>query len=119
MDLLHQLGDLFLAAVPTAIVLIVFYFILRWAFFLPLLEPLVRSCRRQEKSFEVLRPTIRAYEIDAQIAITLRLRTGRTLEALGIDGPTARHIARAWIRNEDFLVLARLWGTSMPAAACE
>ena len=73
------------------------------AFFLPLLSRLVRSCRRQKKRFDVLRPIIRAYEIDAQVAITLRLQTETTLEALGIDGPTARHIARDWIRNEDFL----------------
>jgi adenine-specific DNA-methyltransferase len=73
------------------------------AFFLPLLTPLVRSCRRQRRSFDVLRPIIRAYEIDRQVAITLRLQTERTLEALGVDGPTACHIARDWIRNEDFL----------------
>lgn len=73
------------------------------AFFLPLLARLVRSCRRQNKSFDVLRPIIRAYEIDAQVAITLRLQTEEKLQALGIGGPTARHIARGWIRNEDFL----------------
>jgi adenine-specific DNA-methyltransferase len=73
------------------------------AFFLPLMARLVRSCRRQEKSFDVLRPTIRAYEIDAQVAATLRFQTETTLEALGIDGPTALRIARDWVRNEDFL----------------
>ena len=73
------------------------------AFFLPLLAPLVRSCRRQKRSFDVLRQIIRAYEIDPQVAIKLRLQTERTLEALGVDGPTACHIARAWIWNEDFL----------------
>src|SRR5271167_1096138 len=73
------------------------------AFFLPLVARLVRSCRRQEESFDVLRPTIRAYEIDAQVAATLRFQTETTLEALGIDGPTARRIARDWVRNEDFL----------------
>ena len=73
------------------------------AFFLPLLAPLVRSCRRQKRSFDVLRQIIRAYEIDPQVAIKLRLQTERTFEALGVDGPTACHIARAWIRNEDFL----------------
>jgi adenine-specific DNA-methyltransferase len=73
------------------------------AFFLPLVARLVRSCRQQKKSFEVLRPIIRAYEIDARVAITLRGQTETTLEALGVDGPTSRHIARHWIRNEDFL----------------
>jgi adenine-specific DNA-methyltransferase len=73
------------------------------AFFLPLLPRLVRSCRRQHKSFDVLRPIIRAYEIDARIAITLRTRTDTTLQALGVYEQTARQIARDWIRNEDFL----------------
>src|SRR5262245_21439287 len=73
------------------------------AFFLPLLARLVRSCRRQKKSFDVLRPIVRAYEIDAQVATTLRSQTETTLAALGVDGPTARRIARYWIRNEDFL----------------
>ena len=73
------------------------------AFFLPLLPRLVRSCQRQQKSFDVLRPIIRAYEIDARVAIALRMQTETTLEALGVDGPTARHIAREWVRNEDFL----------------
>jgi F-type H+-transporting ATPase subunit b len=56
MDLLHQLGDLFLAAVPTAILLFVFYFILRWAFFLPLLqvmakrEALIEGSRQESES---------------------------------------------------------------------
>jgi hypothetical protein len=73
------------------------------AFFLPLLTRLVRSCRRQKKSFDVLLPIIRAYEIDTQVVITLRLQTETTLVALGIGRPTARRIAREWIRNEDFL----------------
>jgi F-type H+-transporting ATPase subunit b len=42
MDLLHQLGDLFLSAVPTAILLFIFYSILRRLFFLPLLEVMAR-----------------------------------------------------------------------------
>ena len=73
------------------------------AFFLPLLSRLVRACRRQKKSFDVLRPIIRAYEIDGRVADTLRLQTEITLEALGVDRPSARHIAREWIRNADFL----------------
>jgi hypothetical protein len=73
------------------------------AFFLPLVARLVRSCQRQKKSFDILRPIIRAYEIDARVAITLRLRTEATLAALGIDRSTTRLIAWDWIRNEDFL----------------
>jgi adenine-specific DNA-methyltransferase len=73
------------------------------AFFLPLLPHLVRSCRRQNKSFKVLRPLIRAYEIDGHVAAALRLQTQATLEVLGVEPPRARSIARGWIRNEDFL----------------
>lgn len=73
------------------------------AFFLPLLGRLVRSCRRQRVSFDGLRPIIRAYEIDAQVATELSLQTEMALEALGVGGPTARRIVRDWIRNEDFL----------------
>jgi F-type H+-transporting ATPase subunit b len=42
MDLLHQLGDLFLSAVPTAILVFIFYFFLRWVFFQPLLEVMAK-----------------------------------------------------------------------------
>jgi F-type H+-transporting ATPase subunit b len=56
MDLLHQLGDLFLSAVPTAILLVIFYFILRRVFFLPLLqvlaqrEALIEGSRKESES---------------------------------------------------------------------
>jgi F-type H+-transporting ATPase subunit b len=37
-DIGHQLGDLFLQAVPTVLIILLFYFILRALFFAPLLE---------------------------------------------------------------------------------
>jgi adenine-specific DNA-methyltransferase len=73
------------------------------AFFLPLLGRLVRSCRRQGVGFDALRPLIRAYEIDAHVATSLRLQTEAALEVLGVDETTARRVTRDWIRNEDFL----------------
>jgi len=48
MDLLHQLGNLFLAAVPTAILVFLFYFFLRWSFFGPLLKVLADRQARIE-----------------------------------------------------------------------
>jgi F-type H+-transporting ATPase subunit b len=36
MELLHQLGELFLGAVPTVVIVLLFYFFLRWAFFNPI-----------------------------------------------------------------------------------
>src|SRR3970282_1746235 len=50
MDLLQQLGDLFLAAVPTAILVFLFYFFLRWSFFGPLLKVLAERQARIEGS---------------------------------------------------------------------
>ncbi len=37
-DLIHQLGDLLLGAVPVIVVVLIFYFVLRSAFFRPLLK---------------------------------------------------------------------------------
>jgi F0F1-type ATP synthase membrane subunit b/b' len=56
MDLLRQLGDLFLSAVPTVIILYIFYFIFRRLFFLPLLgvmakrETLIEGSQKQSES---------------------------------------------------------------------
>jgi F0F1-type ATP synthase membrane subunit b/b' len=36
MELLHQLGNLFLEAVPTVVIVLLFYLFLRWAFFTPI-----------------------------------------------------------------------------------
>jgi F-type H+-transporting ATPase subunit b len=38
MVIAHQLGELFLGAVPTVIIFLLFYFFLRWAFFTPILN---------------------------------------------------------------------------------
>lgn len=46
MDILKQLGGLFLAAVPTAIIVFLFYLFLRWAFFAPI-ERVVRERGRR------------------------------------------------------------------------
>src|SRR5215470_10497301 len=37
MDIVHQLGELFLGALPTVVLILVFYFILKSLFFKPLL----------------------------------------------------------------------------------
>jgi F-type H+-transporting ATPase subunit b len=50
MDLVRQLGDLFLAAVPTAILVFLFYLFLRWSFFQPLLKVLAERQTRIEGS---------------------------------------------------------------------
>ena len=48
MEILKQLGDLFLAAVPTAIVVFLFYLFLRWAFFTPIARVVAERGRRIE-----------------------------------------------------------------------
>jgi len=50
MDLLHQLGELFLAAVPTAILVFLFYLFLRRSFFGPLLQVLAERQARIDGS---------------------------------------------------------------------
>jgi F-type H+-transporting ATPase subunit b len=36
MEILHQLGQLFLGAVPTILIVLIFYFFMRWAFLTPI-----------------------------------------------------------------------------------
>ncbi|HUJ32649.1 MAG TPA: ATP synthase F0 subunit B [Candidatus Acidoferrum sp.] len=48
MDILHQLGELFLQAVPTVIIVFLFYFFLRWAFFAPIEKAMAERNARIE-----------------------------------------------------------------------
>jgi len=48
MEILKQLGDLFLAAVPTAIVVFLFYLFLRWSFFTPIARVVAERGKRIE-----------------------------------------------------------------------
>ncbi|MCK1463147.1 N-6 DNA methylase [Bradyrhizobium sp. 2] len=73
------------------------------AFFLPLLPRLVEACRTQKKTMDLLRPVIRAYEIDGAVAADLRRQCAATLEELDVPRAKAVQIAQSWIRNEDFL----------------
>lgn len=46
MEIVHQLAALFLEAVPTAIVVVLFYFFLRWAFFHPIQNAMAERSKR-------------------------------------------------------------------------
>ena len=47
-DLVHQIGELFLRAVPVALIVLIFYFVLRSLFFKPLLQVMAeRDARTQ------------------------------------------------------------------------
>ena len=48
MDLVRQLGQLFLAAVPTVVLVFLFYFFLRWSFFKPIEHVLAERRARIE-----------------------------------------------------------------------
>ncbi|WP_244487342.1 N-6 DNA methylase [Afipia sp. Root123D2] len=73
------------------------------AFFLPLLPRLVEACYAQGKKFDILGPVIRAYEIDPEVAASLRAKCAGKLEDLGISRAKAKEIAQSWIKHEDFL----------------
>ena len=45
MEILHQLGELFLEAVPTVVIVFLFYFFLRWAFFAPIQKAMAERTR--------------------------------------------------------------------------
>lgn len=48
MEIFNQLGDLFLAAVPTVIIVFLFYLFLRWSFFKPIEQVLSERHKRAE-----------------------------------------------------------------------
>ena len=48
MEIVHQLGKLFLGAVPTVIVVLLFYFFMRWAFFGPFMKAMAERNARIE-----------------------------------------------------------------------
>jgi len=48
MDIVHQLGELFLGALPTVVLILIFYFILKSLFFKPLLAVMAE---REARSF--------------------------------------------------------------------
>ena len=68
MEILNQLGDLFLAAVPTVIIVFLFYLFMRWSFFAPMQRVLSERHRRAEgarqeaeASRAAVREKLRAY----------------------------------------------------------
>jgi F0F1-type ATP synthase membrane subunit b/b' len=48
MEILRQLGDLFLAAIPTAVIVFLFYLFLRWSFFGPIERVVLERGKRIE-----------------------------------------------------------------------
>jgi F0F1-type ATP synthase membrane subunit b/b' len=48
MEIVHQLGELFLEAVPTVVIVLLFYFFMRWAFFGPIQKTMAERDARME-----------------------------------------------------------------------
>jgi F0F1-type ATP synthase membrane subunit b/b' len=48
MEILRQLGDLFLQAVPTVIIVFLFYLFMRWAFFMPIQKAMAERSAKIE-----------------------------------------------------------------------
>ncbi|MGA8873170.1 MAG: ATP synthase F0 subunit B [Candidatus Acidiferrales bacterium] len=48
MEILHQLGELFLEAVPTIVIVLLFYVFMRWAFFGPIQKAMAERAARIE-----------------------------------------------------------------------
>jgi F0F1-type ATP synthase membrane subunit b/b' len=48
MEILHQLGELFLQAAPTSVIVFLFYFFMRWAFFTPIQKAMDERTARIE-----------------------------------------------------------------------
>lgn len=62
MEIAHQLGKLFLGAVPTVIVVLLFYFFMRWAFF----GPIQKAMAERNARIEGARAEAAAAEADAK-----------------------------------------------------
>ena len=62
MEIAHQLGKLFLGAVPTVMVVLLFYFFMRWAFF----GPVMRAMAERSAKIEGARAEAATAEASAQ-----------------------------------------------------
>jgi F0F1-type ATP synthase membrane subunit b/b' len=62
MEIIHQLGELFLEAVPTVVIVLLFYFFLSWAFF----QPVLRAMAEREARIEGARAEAAAVEAAAK-----------------------------------------------------
>src|SRR5260370_37987291 len=73
------------------------------AFIIPVIPRLVRACRSRRRSWDALRPVIRAFEIDPVVAASLRRKCAAELRRHGIAPEQARRLVRSWIQTCDLL----------------
>ena len=62
MDILHQLGELFLEAVPTVVLVFLFYLFTRWAFF----KPIEKAMNERSALIEGARAEAARFEAEAK-----------------------------------------------------
>jgi F-type H+-transporting ATPase subunit b len=126
MEILKQLGDLFLAAVPTAIIVFLFYLFLRWAFFGPLEHVIEeRSKRIQGARFEAdelrknAQEKMRAYQEALRKARGEIFRHQETLRRAALDERSAA-LQQARVRANDAIQQAKVRiGAEIEAARAE
>ena len=99
MEILHQLGELFLAAVPTAVFVLIFYFFLRWSFF----GPITRVMAERHASIEGARRYAESVRAAAQEKNKTYQETLRKAMSMG---------ARVSCRNSVRMLAASTWRPS-------
>lgn len=77
MEIFNQLGELFLAAVPTVIIVFLFYLFLRWSFFKPIERVLAERHKRAEGALAEAEAS-RAAAREKQHAYAESLKKART-----------------------------------------
>lgn len=92
MDILHQLGGLFLQAVPTVVIVFLFYLFMRWAFF----KPIEKAMNERAARIEGARAEAAQFEQEAKQELdTYNQRRNEALRQIFIEQEQARDAALA------------------------
>lgn len=90
MDILHQLGGLFLQAVPTVVLVFLFYLFTRWAFF----APIEKAMNERAARIEGARAEAARFEEEAKQELdTYNQRRTEALRQIFIEQEQARDVA--------------------------
>ena len=120
MEILNQLGELFLAAVPTVIIVFLFYFFLRWSFFKPIERVLAERHKRAEgarqdaeASRAAVQEKLRAYneamkKARAQMFVEQEAVRRRVLEERQAKISAARVAAQKTLQDEKKAIAAEI-----------
>lgn len=74
------------------------------AFFGPMIERLVESCRSLGRSLSECQNSLIAYELDEESAARARAVAQSMLMNRGVRRPLAKRLAEAWVLNRDYLL---------------